>query len=35
MMELGISNIRFIPFLTLAQNDDYEVLPFPTSLDLM
>jgi hypothetical protein len=34
MMELGISKISFIPFLTLAQKDDYEVLPFQTSLDM-
>jgi hypothetical protein len=32
-MEIGIFKISFIPFLTLAQIDDYEVLPFQTSLD--
>jgi hypothetical protein len=33
-MELGISKISAIPFLTLASIDDYEVLPFQSSLDL-
>jgi hypothetical protein len=32
-MEIGFSKISFIPFYILAQMNDYEVLPFQTSLD--
>jgi hypothetical protein len=32
-MEIGFSKISSIPFYILAQMNDYEVLPFQTSLD--